>query len=172
MSGGGRVSRASSKYRVLMSINAVLPLLKLSQHRYAAQLAARLRQHTPTTTLVGILPAGRLHLGVGGRVLLVVICIRDDAAGQVALRGGQADPRPLAGHQNRKSVFPEFSEALGGPVVEVDVAGIVRSLEAPVKEAPRSWSPNPPYFNAERHELNVVKAFSPPPHHCSLGPSL
>ena len=58
-----------------MSINAVLPLLKLSQHRYAAQLAARLRQHTPITTLVGILPAGRLHLGVGGRVLLVVIII-------------------------------------------------------------------------------------------------
>ena len=83
-----------------MSINAVLPLLKLSQHRYAAQLAARLRQHTPITTLVGILPAGRLHLGVGGRVLLVAICIRDDAAGQVALRGGQADPRPLAGHQD------------------------------------------------------------------------
>ena len=70
--------------------------LKLSQHRYAAQLAARLRQHPPITTLVGILSAGRLHLGVGGRVLLVVICIRDDAAGQVALRGGQADPRPLA----------------------------------------------------------------------------
>ena len=122
-----------------MSFNAVLPLLKLSQHRYAAQLAARLRQHTPTT--IGILPAGRLHLGVGGRVLLVVICIRDDAAGQGALRGGQADPRPLAGHQNRKSVFPEFSEALGGPVVEVDVASIVRSGEAPVKEAPRSWLP-------------------------------
>ena len=66
----------------------------------------------------------------------------------------------LVGHQNRKSVFPEFSEALGGPVVEADVASIVRSGEAPVKEAPRSWSPNSPYFNAERHELNVVKAFS------------
>ena len=62
-------------------------ILKLSQHRYVAQLAARLRQHTPITTLVGILSAGRLHLGVGGRVLLFVICIRDDAAGQVALRG-------------------------------------------------------------------------------------
>ena len=74
--------------------------------------------------------------------------------------------RARSGHQNRKSVFPEFSEALGGPVVEVDVASIVRSGEAPVKEAPRSWSPNSPYFNAERHELNVVKAFSPPPHHC------
>ena len=113
----------------------------------------RLRQHPPITTLVGILSAGRLHLGVGGRVLLVVICIRDDAAGQVALRGGQADPRPFAGHQNRKSVFPEFSEALGGPVVEVDVAGIVRSGEAPVKEAPRSWSPNSPYFNGRSQLL-------------------
>ena len=92
-------------------------------------------------------------LGVGSRVLLVVICIRDDAAGQVALRGGQADPRPLAGHQNRKSVFPEFSEALGGPVVEVDVASIVRSGEAPVKEAPRSWSPNSPYFNGRSQLL-------------------
>ena len=51
-------------------------------------------------------------------------------------------------------------------MVEVDVASIVRSGEAPVKEAPRSWSPNSPYFNAERHELNVVKPFSPPPHHC------
>ena len=81
-------------------INAALPLLKLSQHRYAAQLAARLRQHTPITTQVGTLLAGHLHLGVGGRVLLIVICIRDDAAGQVARRGGQADPRPLAGHQD------------------------------------------------------------------------
>ena len=34
-------------------------------------------------------------------------------------------------------------------MVEVDVASIVRSGEAPVKEAPRSWSPNPPYFNAD-----------------------
>ena len=47
----------------------------LSTHHSAAQLSARQRQHTPTTTLVGTRSAGRLHLGVGSRVLLVVICM-------------------------------------------------------------------------------------------------
>ena len=126
------MSRASSKLPCIDVIQCSPALICTFHKPLAAQLAARLRQHPPITTLVGILSAGRLHLGVGGRVLLVVICIRDDAAGQVALRGGQANPRPLAGHQNRKSVFPEFSEALGGPVVEADVASIVRSGEAPV----------------------------------------
>ena len=51
-------------------------------------------------------------------------------------------------------------------MVEVDVASIVRTGEAPVKEAQLVPKLPLPYFNAERHELNVVKAFSPPPHHC------
>ena len=34
-------------------------------------------------------------------------------------------------------------------MVEVDVSSIVRSGEAPVKEAPRSWSPNSPYFDVQ-----------------------
>ena len=43
-------------------------------------------------------------------------------------------------------------------MVEVDITVGVRSIEALIKEAPRGWSPTPPNFQAERHELDVVVA--------------
>ena len=68
--------------------------------------------------------------------------------------GGAHGLQPGApAHEERLSRILQFSEALG-QVVEVDAASIVRSGEAPAKEAPRSWPP--PYLNAERHELNAV----------------
>ena len=51
-------------------------------------------------------------------------------------------------------------------MVEVDIAVGGRSIKALIKEAPRGWSPNPPNFNAERHELDVVVALSHLPLHC------
>ena len=46
-------------------------------------------------------------------------------------------------------------------MVEVDIAVGVRSIKALIKEAPRGWSPNPPNFQAERYELDVVVAALP-----------
>ena len=51
-------------------------------------------------------------------------------------------------------------------MVEVDIAVGVRSIKALIKEAPRGWSPNPPNFQAERYELDVVVAALPLGLHC------
>ena len=51
-------------------------------------------------------------------------------------------------------------------MVEVDIEVGVRSIKALIKEAPRGWSPNPPNFQAERHELDVVIAALPLGLHC------
>ena len=101
---------------------ALLFFIELSQYRPAAQLAARLRQYTLIAILVGIMSAGRLHLGAGGRVLLVVICIRDACCW------------PNCGVMNEEAVVQDRAPDLNKPQLPVLVLQVADNLTVPVLE--------------------------------------